>query len=57
MTTFVNAVEYIVYALAAIGIVTASYGIYSVADAFRKKQYLLLRDHTPETNKHRSAHP
>ena len=57
MITFITVVEYGMYALAAIGIVTASYGIYSVADAFRKKQYLILRDRTTETNKHRSAHP
>ena len=56
MTTFVTAVEYAMYALAALGIGAASYGIYSVARAFSKKEYLLLRNDASEPDRKPSAH-
>lgn len=56
MITFVQAVEYMMYGLSAIGIATATYGLFSVGRAFYRKDYLLLRDDTPKTKPPRSTH-
>ncbi len=54
--TLIMGVEYFIYAVSAVGIAAASYGLFSVGRAFYRKDYLLLRDDTPKTKPPRSTH-
>ena len=53
--TFITTVEYLIYGLSAFGIGAACYGLFSVARAFYRKDYLLLRD-ASKTDPHRPSH-
>ena len=57
MITFVQVVEYMMYGLSAFGIGAASYGIFSVARAFYRKDYLLLRNNKSNPDSRPPAHP
>ena len=53
--TLIMGVEYFIYAVSAIGIAAATYGLFSVGRAFYREDYLLRNDPS-KTNSHPPTH-